>query len=615
MTPARALGVALLVLAGTGAAAQRPQAPAASAQPRFSTTTTFVTLDVIVTDRDDRPVTGLTRTDFSIVERGRPQEISDFEHVSIPVASRDLSLDAPVLPASDVASNAASARDSRALAIVVDDTVLDTADIIYIKRTITALISAMSDDDHVALTYVRRSDLGQDFTSDPNRLVAAAQRLTETLGLPAVSQRNAARDLLVVLDNVSKTMAAARQPRKAMVLIGTRGCNPRAPDIMGAICKGVIDRSRESGVPIYAIDPTGDLETPWADDTFMLAAATGGQMYRQAQPWLSPTRLMTDNGSYYLLGYYPSPQRSDGKFQEVEVKVNRPGLQVRARRGYLAPASSAPALIPSRAMTASLGEGLPDPGLPIRAFVAPLAEGGRDTTRATVTIEVAYPVPEGGFSGDFNDQWRIGILALDLEGKTKASFQRPLTFTGTWKPSANGTFVVNETIDVPTQSLTFRIGVTSRTLGKTGTAHIKVEVPDFRARDLNMSPLVLGVAQGGVDAAVGLDRLRALVPFQPTTRRTFDANESIRVFSRASWRRDDGDVGVELAIVGAHDAQPMMFTVQGTGDSKVGREAVIDREVALNRLTPGTYVLRLTIRLASGDPVVREVPFVIRGRQ
>lgn len=618
MTGLRGVAVAVLLLGGSGLAAQRP-APPQSAQPRFRATTTYVTLDVVVIDRDDNPVAGLTRDDFSIVERGKPQAITDFEHVSIPVNNRPIDFEAAVIPASDVAVNAENARNSRALAIVIDDTVLGTDDIIYIKRTVTSLLSAMAEDDQVALTYVRRSDLGQDFTNDPNRLVAAARRLTESLGLPAVSVRNAARDLLVVLDNVSKTLVAARQPRKSIVFIGTRGCAPRAPDIMGALCQGVIDRARESGVSIYAIDPTGTLDIAGIEDPFReLTAATGGRSYRQAQPWLAPARLMADNGSYYLLGYYPDSPRTDGKFQQVEVKVRRPGLQVRSRRGYKAPWWREPVLSPHRAMTASLGAGLPDPGLPLRAFVAPLAAGPGKTTRATVTVEVAYPVPPGGFAGDFNDEWRIGILAIDLEGRTKASFQRPLTFTGTWKPGANGTFVVNETIDVPTEPLTFRVGVTSKALDKTGTAHIKVDVPDFRDKDLTLSPLVLGVDEPEVDAAVGLDRLASLVPFQPTTRRTFRPEESIRIFGRLSWRGEDAQAVIQTSIVGAggqgtdHPGDPLEFSVIALGTPAASRDTTFDTALPLRGVAPGSYILRVVARLPDGNPVVREVPFAVR---
>lgn len=422
--------------------------------------------------------------------------------------------------------------------------------------------------------------------------------------------------MLTVLDNVIKTMGSARQTRRAVILISTRGCNPHGMELLNTICKAVIDRSLETGVPVYAIDPTGEFPPTSAvatrDPLAQLAVGTGGRLYRQAEPWLAPARALADNGSYYLLGYYPNPLRDDGKFQSVEVTVNRPGAVVRARKGYTAPWRRPTVVTPNWAMTASLGEGLPDPSLPIRVFVASLGPGSRNTTRTSVTVEIAYPVPPGGFRGDLKDEVRIGILALDADAKTKASFQRPITFTGTWKPSAQGTFVINETIDVPTQPLTFRVGVSSRALGRTGTAHIKVDVPDYRDKELQLSPLVLGLFGEVIDTAVGLDRLRGLLPFQPTTRRAFGVGDVVRVFARASWKGAGPSLKATISIDGAPDWAPLDLAVAGESVSGAGLTAAIDRTIPLRGLAPGAYVLRLTARRATGEPVVRQVPFVIQ---
>jgi VWFA-related protein len=47
-------------------------------------------------------------------------------------------------------------------------------------------------------------------------------------------------------------------------------------------------------------------------------------------------RITDDMSSYYLLGYY-STGKLDGKFHSIRVRVKRPGVEIRARRGYLAP--------------------------------------------------------------------------------------------------------------------------------------------------------------------------------------------------------------------------------------------------------------------------------------
>src|SRR5262245_31734789 len=47
-------------------------------------------------------------------------------------------------------------------------------------------------------------------------------------------------------------------------------------------------------------------------------------------------RIVEDNSAYYVLGYHPADLKQDGKFHEISVKVKKPGVQVRARKGYYA---------------------------------------------------------------------------------------------------------------------------------------------------------------------------------------------------------------------------------------------------------------------------------------
>ena len=47
-------------------------------------------------------------------------------------------------------------------------------------------------------------------------------------------------------------------------------------------------------------------------------------------------QVVQDSSAYYLIGYNSTNRRADGKFHEIKVRAKRPGVQVRARRGYWA---------------------------------------------------------------------------------------------------------------------------------------------------------------------------------------------------------------------------------------------------------------------------------------
>jgi hypothetical protein len=135
-----------------------------------------------------------------------------------------------------------------------------------------------------------------------------------------------------------------------------------------------------------------------------------------------------DLSSYYLLGYY-SNGKLDGRFHTITVRVKRPGIQVRARRGYLA------ATIADATAAARTGRGAAKPSPPpsaeetqaavlssaVAAAISPLAAYAREVPMrlqiaagwkpSSAESAAMWVVGELGGVAVVGDQWGDGFDA------------------------------------------------------------------------------------------------------------------------------------------------------------------------------------------------------------
>lgn len=130
-------------------------------------------------------------------------------------------------------------------------------------------------------------------------------------------------------------------------------------------------------------------------------------------------RIAAESRHYYLLGYVPGNTRRDGKFRRIEVKLRRPGLTVRARRGYFAPGDRSAA--PERTgldpdVPRALDAPSELPGVPLRATALVFEE--RTAGVATVLIAAEADVRRFAFeprSGRLTDVLEFAVAASNLE--------------------------------------------------------------------------------------------------------------------------------------------------------------------------------------------------------
>jgi VWFA-related protein len=146
--------------------------------------------------------------------------------------------------------------------------------------------------------------------------------------------------------------------------IDTRGLN------RGSASSPIIDQAR-------AFDPAGASTRfdTHADGTTSLAVDTGGIAIRNENNFGRALDLIErDASTYYVLGYTPSNQSFDGKYRQIAVSVKgRPGVKVRARRGYLA-VQPALLLTPKPTDSTNRGAGVSTPSADA---TAPIAAAGQ----------------------------------------------------------------------------------------------------------------------------------------------------------------------------------------------------------------------------------------------
>jgi VWFA-related protein len=129
-----------------------------------------------------------------------------------------------------------------------------------------------------------------------------------------------------------------------------------------------------------------------------LASNTDGIAVVNTNDLKSGLQRVTDQlKSYYLLGYYSTNRKFDGKARRISVKVKQPGIDVKARRGYTAP-TEAERMARSSAATAPTVTAGPSPielALGTLARIRPSSELFIDATlgagpngRLTVVAEV-----------------------------------------------------------------------------------------------------------------------------------------------------------------------------------------------------------------------------------
>ncbi len=316
------LALTVTSLAAQQNSAARPQTPtpqaAAPSQDDDAGTvvTRRVSLPISVLDKKGKPVAGLSRGDFLVIEDKQPQSIESFE-----IESGNLPLYVGVLM--DTSASTAGKLDFEKEAAM---------NFIY---TVTRLrkdkIAFATFDDEVVLH--------QDFTEKLDLLDKAVNRIkkpgTQTSLYDAVWQFcdekmrgvRGLRALVVITDGddsysratLDEAIAIAQNTETMIFAISTK-----------AGFSGVV-----AGVEAGQVKDSGDKKLE------RLAQETGGRAFFTGDKLAlerSFRQIAQELRAQYIVSYRPTNENYDGGYRRIEVKLagKRDGMKVRTRRGYQA---------------------------------------------------------------------------------------------------------------------------------------------------------------------------------------------------------------------------------------------------------------------------------------
>ena len=645
-----------------------------TAQPTFRSQVDAIELDAFVTDAQGNPVTDLTIDDFEIIEGGQPQSITAFSLVNIPIERLDRPLYSPTAIEPDVFTN--HGPEGRLYVIALDEVAPDLA--LRARHVLRRFLeSQFAANDVASIVYVGRGNAShtQDFTSNRRLLLEAVNRFSggfpSSVGNPAAPSIQApasnddsweSRSRMRALREVVEFMAGLRGRRKALLYVtSTIGDIFEVLDYTGGSrslafddFQAVVTAATRSNVAIYPIDPAGlSIDgDPGGEIGFLGAAGSDPVPFPRGESGLARTQslralaestgafalvnsndfanafsqIVRENSTYYVLGYTSTNTRRDGKFRRVEVRVKRPGLQVRARSGYVAPRGrpSSPPPVNTK-LSAPVSDVLRIPmsnaAVPMAVSAAPYKGSGRD---AQVLITVEMRASELGLvetQNRFNAQIEVAAAAIGATGRiVKGEFHRvglSLTSDSYERAQRNGIRFLGE-LALPPGRYQLRV-VAGNTGGRAGAVSADLEVPDFTKTTLVLGGVAVTSARAP-DAFMMVPKttLGALLPTPPTAAREFTRGDALTLYTEvhSNPRRRAAhtvDLKVELRtdegrVVSMTSEERSSSELQGRGGG-YGFRPVLPLDVE-----PGLYVVHVEARANIGDwPIaVRDIPIRVK---
>ena len=420
------------------------------------------------------------------------------------------------------------------------------------------------------------------------------------------------------LQRIAEWMAELPEGRKALFFVSSglpldaeEASEPKLPqdeDVgdqnrsLYLVLSAAIEAAQRANVSVYSADPGGlRVETTTKEHDFLktLSNNTAGfAVVDTNDPAPGIAQVYRENGSYYLLGYQPTNVRTQGRYRKVEVRVNRPGVTVRTRSGYVEPSADKPDRKPASrsgpppVATALVGL-IPVSDIALQVTAAPFARPGSRQADVAVAVDAAEAFPAG--SPATVDEVDVLVHAYDMQARLRASDRAKVKVTFRPGMGASARYGLLSRLTMQPGRYQLRVAVRSSALGKSGSVYTDLEVPDFSKPALSLSGIVLDVTPPVLSAPRG--KLSAILPTVPTAQREFTAGEQVGAFLRVyqGGKGPLSPVVVTTRIVDGRDTDVFSKT-ETLGQDRFGPARAADYRLTLPvaDLAKGPYLVSIT---------------------
>jgi len=283
-----------------------------------------------------RPAAPLLNIDVVAVD-GRGAPVLDLKPAEFEVWINGFQI--PVQTVSFVSPQ--TADEGRTTVLLLDDMAVPQTMVPRVREAARRFVNRLSAGEQMAVVTLN----GDAMKSTDDR--AALLRAIDAYHIRSVPIQLAdiSQHVLQTVTMLSRQMAEAPGGRKAIVAIGAGWLfdTPILPAQFGRDLRPEwVDAMRAAAlahVSLYVIDPAGVGMRPVTGGSSGFARETGGHAFMNTNDVTGAVdRILRELSNYYVLSVEDPPVGRKADLREVEVKVLRKGVTVRARRGIPPPA-------------------------------------------------------------------------------------------------------------------------------------------------------------------------------------------------------------------------------------------------------------------------------------